>query len=45
MRIDPDKPGWWALLHGEGEPAMQAVAWFGTLAITFCLALGLFLSV
>lgn len=42
MQIDPNKPGWWALLHGEGEPSMIAIAWIGTLLIVFSVALGLF---
>jgi len=42
MRIDPNKPGWWALLNGEGEPHMQTIAWIGTLALTFLYAIGLF---
>jgi hypothetical protein len=42
MRVDPDKPGWWQLLHGEGEPSMQTVAWIGTLTCAFLVALGLF---
>jgi hypothetical protein len=29
MRIDPDKPGLFDLLRGEGEPAMRVLAWAG----------------
>ncbi len=29
MRIDPDKPGLFELLRGEGEPAMRVLAWAG----------------
>ena len=27
MRIDPDKPGLFALLRGEGELGMRVLAW------------------
>jgi len=33
MRIDPAKPGLFALLRGEGELAMRVVAWAGTLVL------------
>ena len=33
MQIDPEKPGLFALLRGEGEPALQVVAWVGTLVL------------
>lgn len=39
MRIDPNKPGLFALLRGEGEPAMRAIAWVGTVVLS-----GLFLG-
>jgi hypothetical protein len=29
MRIDPEKPGLFALLRGEGEPVMRVIAWAG----------------
>lgn len=34
MKIDPCKPGWWRLLHGEGEPVMQVITWFGTVILS-----------
>ena len=40
MRIDPDKPGLFELLSGEGEPAMQAVAWLFVFAIVPLLIAG-----
>jgi hypothetical protein len=33
MRIDPDKPGLFALLRGEGEPAMRVLAWAGVFVL------------
>ena len=33
MRIDPDKPGLFALLRGEGEPVMRVLAWAGVFLV------------
>jgi hypothetical protein len=33
MRIDPDKPGLFALLRGEGELEMRVMAWAGVLVL------------
>lgn len=38
MYLDPEKPGWWSLLHGEGDRSMRVVAWIGTLVLTFLIA-------
>jgi hypothetical protein len=33
VRIDPDKPGLFALLRGEGELGMQVLAWAGVFVL------------
>jgi hypothetical protein len=33
MRIDPDKPGLFDLLRGEGEPGMRVLAWAGVFVL------------
>jgi hypothetical protein len=33
MRIDPDKPGLFALLRGEGELGMRVLAWAGVFVL------------
>jgi|1186.fasta_scaffold824355_2 hypothetical protein len=33
MQIDPEKPGLFALLRGEGELAMRVMAWAGTVVL------------
>jgi hypothetical protein len=40
MRIDPDKPGLFALLRGEGEPLMQVLAWAGVFVLAPLLLAG-----
>jgi hypothetical protein len=33
MQIDPEKPGLFALLRGEGEPTMRLLAWAGVFVL------------
>jgi hypothetical protein len=40
MRIDPDKPGLFALLRGEGELVMRVLAWAGVFVIVPLLIAG-----
>jgi hypothetical protein len=40
VRIDPDKPGLFELLRGEGEPFMRVLAWAGVFVLAPLLIAG-----
>jgi hypothetical protein len=40
MRIDPEKPGLFELLRGEGEPGMRLLAWAGVFVLLPLLIAG-----
>jgi hypothetical protein len=40
IRIDPNKPGLFELLRGEGEPVMRVLAWAGVFVLLPLLIAG-----
>ena len=40
MQIDPEKPGLFALLRGEGELGMRVLAWAGVFVLAPLLLAG-----
>lgn len=39
-RPDPDRPGWWGLLNGQGEISMQAIAWAAVFLFSLVFFIG-----